>query len=106
MASIYFQSHEITIYRRKRIGGTNRYSMSATLTAYKADIQPAGVERTQMADGRFGSVWQGFVDASVNIKEGDQVVSSGKRYSVQGVTKWDGAGLLAHKELLLVSVDG
>lgn len=106
MASIYFQSHEIAIYRQRRIGATNRYAMSATLTAYKADIQPAGVERIQLADGRFGSVWQAFIDPSVNLKEGDQVVANGKRYSVQGITKWDGAGLLSHQELTLISQDG
>lgn len=106
MASIYFKSHEITIYRKRRKGSSDRWVMSATFTAKQADIQPAGVERIQMADGRFGSVWQGFVDSGVAIREGDQVVSSGKRYSVQGVTTWDGAGLISHKELLLVSLDG
>lgn len=104
--AIFFPSNEIQIYRKRRIGSSNRYSMSATLTGSRADIQPAGVERIQMADGRFGSVWQGFVSENVNLKEGDQIVSSGKRYSVQGITKWDGAGLLSHQELLLVSVDG
>lgn len=80
--------------------------MSATLTVYNADIQPSGVERTQMAEGRFGQVFDAFVDATIDIKEGDQLVANGVKYSVKGVTKWDGAGLLSHKELLIVSQDG
>lgn len=106
--TIYFNSHDIQIYRKRRIGSSNRYAMSATLTVYEADIQPAGAERLQMVDGRFGAVYETYMDASINIKEGDQVVdtSNGKRYSVKGVTEWDGAGLLDHKEVILVSVDG
>ena len=108
MAKIYFASHEITIYRQRRKGNTDRYGMSATFTAYNADIQPESrSERLEMAGGRFGTVWTAYIDESVNIKEGDQVVDgSGKRYSVKGVVKWQGAGLLSHQELTLVSKDG
>jgi hypothetical protein len=59
-----------------------------------------------MVDGRFGATFTAYIDSSVDIKENDQVVSSGKRYSVKAVTHWDGAGLLSHKELILVSQDG
>jgi hypothetical protein len=59
-----------------------------------------------MVDGRFGAIYDAFVDASVDIRENDQIVANGKRYSVKGVSQWDGAGLLSHKELILVSVDG
>lgn len=108
MASIYFKSHEITIYRQRRKGNTDRYGMSATFTSYNADIQPESrSERLEMAGGRFGTVWTAYIDESVNIKEGDQVVDGyGKRYSVKGVVKWQGAGLLSHQELTLVSKDG
>lgn len=106
--TIYFNSHEIQIYRHRRKGSSNRYGFSATYTAYNADIQPSGTERLEMANGRFGQLWDGYIDVDVNIKEGDQIViiSSGDRFSVKGVTKWDGAGLLSHKQLLLTSVDG
>lgn len=106
--TIFFASHEITIYRRRRIGATNRYAMSATFTAYNADIQPAGVERIEMVAGRFGSVFDAYVDESVSVREGDQVVdtTTGKRYSVKGVTQWHGASLLGHTQLILVSLDG
>lgn len=106
MANLYFKSHQITIYRQRRIGSSNRFGISATFTVYDADIQPAGAERLEMANERFGSVYTAFLDANVNIKEGDQVVASGKKYSVKGVTTWQGAGLLDHKELVLVSQDG
>ncbi len=81
--------------------------MSVTLTVVDADIQPASIERTQLAEGLYGAVFDAYVDQSVDIKEGDQVVdtASGKRYSVKGVSNWESAGLLAHKELLLVSLD-
>jgi hypothetical protein len=105
--TLFFSSHEITIYRRRRIGSTNRFSMSATFTGYPADIQPAGKERTEMVNGRFGSVFTAFVEVDVDIRENDQVVTAdGKRYSVKGMQRWSGAGLLDHVELVLVAQDG
>lgn len=106
--TIFFSSHDIQIHRRRRIGSANRYAISATLTVYEADIQPIDPERLEMSDSRYGAVYETFMDASIDIREGDQVVdtSNGKRYSVRGITEWDGAGLLDHKEIVLVSVDG
>jgi hypothetical protein len=106
MSTLYFPSDQIQIYRQRRISGTDRYSVSATYTAYKADIQPASPERTQMFSGRFGQVFTAFVEVNVDIKEGDQVQTANKRYSVKGVQKWQGAGLLDHIELVLVAQDG
>lgn len=105
--TVYFISDEITIMRKRRIGSTHRYSVSATFTAFKADIQPALPERQESAPGRFGAVYTAFIEASVDIKEGDvvKVTDSGKKYAVQGVEKWQGAGLLDHIELTLVSQD-
>lgn len=81
--------------------------MSATFTAYSADIQPASRERIEMVDGRFGKVWTAFFDADVSLLEGDQIViiDTGKRYSVRGVSTWAGAGLLDHIEAVIVSQD-
>lgn len=106
--TIFFSSHDIQIYRRRRIASTNRFALSATLTVYQADIQPAGAERLEMVGGRYGAVYETYMDASIDIKEGDQLVdtTTNKRYSVKGVTEWDGAGLLDHKEIILVSEDG
>lgn len=105
---IYFNSHDIQLYRRRRIGSTNRYAMSATLTVLQADIQPMDQQRTQLYDGKYGQVWDTFMDQSIDIKEGDQAVdtATGKRYSVKAVTTWEGAGLLDHKEVVLMSMDG
>ena len=105
--TLFFTSQQIQIYRKRRIGSSNRYSMSATLTAYPADVQPASKERIEMVQGRFGATFSAFVDQSVDIKEGDQVVntSTNKRYSVKGVNDWYGAGMLDHKELVLVALD-
>lgn len=83
--------------------------MSATLTAYSADIQPeTRPERVEMDGMRYGTVWVAFLDASTDIKEGDEVhiIDTDKVYSVKGVEKWAGAGLLDHWEVTLVSQDG
>lgn len=105
--NIFFDSHEIQIYRKRRIGSTHRYGMSATGTVWAADIQPASPEKQQSINGRFGQVYVGFIDADCDIKEGDQIMiqDTGQRYGVKGVGVWRGAGLLDHKELLLVSQD-
>lgn len=105
--TIYFRSHQINIYRRRRIGSTNRYAMSVTYTAYNVDIQPASAERVAEVEGRFGAIFTAFVDVSVDIKAGDQVhiTDTGKVYGVKGVQIWQGAGLLDHKELVLEAQD-
>lgn len=105
--TLFFANHEITIYRSRRIGSTDRMSMSATFTAYDIDIQPASSERTESIQGRIGKVFDGFVDQSVDIKEGDHIVTEdGKRYSVRGVSNWESTSLLQHKQLLLEARDG
>ena len=104
--TIFFKSDQITIYRNRRIGSSNRFNMSATYTSYDADIQPATRERIEMVNGRFGAIYSAFIEASIDIKENDQIVTSdGKRYSVKGVQKWSGAGLLDHIELVLAAQD-
>ena len=109
--TIFFQNHQITIYRRRRKGSTDRYTMSATFTAYQSDIQPAGLDRTNFVGGRIGATYTAFVDTSADIKEGDQVHILGgtynnKVFSVKGVNHWEGANLLDHTELTLVATDG
>lgn len=108
--TIFFQSHQIAIYRKRRIGNTNRFGISATFTSYNADIQPADQERVQMDDGRWGKYYVAFIDANIEIKENDQVRVTGGTYAnqtfgVRGVSKWEGAGLLDHVELILVAQD-
>lgn len=104
--TLFFSNHEIQIYRHRRIGSSDRYGMSATFTAYPADIQPATQQRVEFVQGRIGATFTAFVDATVDIKESDQIVTEdGKRYSVKGVQRWEGAGLLDHIELTLTSQD-
>ncbi len=104
--TIFFRNSEIQIYRRRRVGSTHTYGMSATGTVWSADIQPASPQRQESIQGRFGAVFTGFVDATCDVKEGDQIHVNNKIYSVKGVQKWQGAGLLDHIELLLTSEDG
>ena len=104
--TIFFRNHQITIYRRRRKGSSDRYGMSATFTGYNADVQPAGQERTEFVQGRIGATFVAYIDSTVDIKEGDQVrTEDGKRYSVKGVQVWSGAGLLDHIELTMTSQD-
>lgn len=103
--TLFFANDEITIYRERRKGSSNRFAYSATFTVYQADIQPASQQRTQFVQGRIGKTFVAFVEASVDVKEGDQIDTGGKRYSVKGVSRWEGAGLLDHIELILVAQD-
>lgn len=105
--TLFFKNHQITIYRRRRKGSTDRYALSATFTGYSADIQPASLDRTQFVEGRFGATYDAYVDTNVDIKEGDQLVDdSGKRYAVKAVVHWEGAGLLDYTNVILTSQDG
>lgn len=104
--TLFFKNHEISIFRRRRKGTSDRYAMSATFTGYSADIQPASQSRTEFVSGRIGATFTAFIDATIDIKEGDYVhTEDGKVYAVKGVQIWAGAGLLDHIELTLTSQD-
>lgn len=111
MASLFFTNHTIQIYRNRRIGTANRFTMSATGTVHLADITPASLERTEFENQAIGKTYIGYVEVDVDIKEGDEVtiVDSSdlntKRYSVKGVSHWAGFGIVDCKELTLVSQD-
>lgn len=102
--TIFFASSSITIYRA-RAQGNNKYVYSATLTGYSADIQPLDPERIEIYNGRMGKTWAAFIDSSVDVKEGDIIVTDGKRYGVKAVSTWQSAGLLDHRELIIESKD-
>lgn len=108
--TLFFKNHQIIIYRRRRKGSSDRYGMSATFTAYSADIQPASDRRTEFVSGRIGATFTAFIDATIDVREGDQIHITGgtydnKVFSVKGIQHWEGAGLLDHTELTLTSQD-
>ena len=107
--TISFPNHTISIYRNRRKGTANRWGMSATFTAYQADIQPAGSQRQQQFPDRWGALFSAFVDTNADVKEGDQIrTEDGKVYSVKGVQRWEGGGGFAdldHLELVLTAQD-
>lgn len=107
--TLFFANHQITIYRNRRKGSANRWGMSATFTSYSADIQPANPLRQEQFPSNWGALFSAFVDTSVDIKEGDYVITEdGKRYAVKGVQRWDGGGGFTevdHLELVLVAQD-
>lgn len=107
--TVFFANHTISIYRNRQKGSANRWGMSATFTSYNADIQPASSIRQQQFPNKFGALFSAFIDVTVDIKEGDYVITEdGKKYSVKGVQRWDGGGGFTevdHLELVLVSQD-
>lgn len=103
--TVFFASHTITIRRLRPFGATIQ-NYSATFTAYQADIQPQGATRVEQAGGRVGHLYDCWIDSSVDLKEGDQVDSAGKRYSVKSVSKYESAGLLDHIYVVMESQDG
>lgn len=104
--TLFFQNHEITILRLRQRNGITR-TMSATGTVHPADIQPITDERLNLFGGRIGKMYQAFVNPDCTVEEGDvvRVVGSGKTYAVNAVSTYAGAGLLDHKELILISQD-
>ncbi len=105
--TLYFTNETIQIYRMRNIGGLNKWSVSATFTAFVADIQPASPERLQLESGQIGHMFTAFLPVEAEVKEGDQIriIDTGKIYQVKGVNNWSGAGMLDHKELILTSED-
>lgn len=103
---MFFNNETIIIRRERHISGL-KYGFSATFTAYQADVQPVEEQRTDLVGGRIGKTYEAFVDASINVREGDQAYSetTGKLYAVQAVSTFQGAGLLDHKSLILIAQD-
>lgn len=104
--TLFFPSHRIQPVRGRQIGGLQKWSYSATFTVLSADIQPMAPGRVQFVDGgRIGATFECWVESDVDIKEGDRIVDvdTGKKYSVRGVSVWEGAGMLDHKHIILVS---
>lgn len=102
--TIYFPSHTITILRYKQKTGILR-GLSATFTAYDADIQPVTDSRVDLFGGRVGKTYVAWVNPDVAVEEGDIISSGGKRYAVRTVSTYEGAGLLDHKELIIIAQD-
>lgn len=104
--TIYFTSDQIIIRRQRQKSGL-RFAFSATGTVHDIDIQPIETDRINLVGGRIGKTYEGWIDASVDIKEGDQikVTNTGKIYSVKAVSTYENASLLDHHHLILMSQD-
>lgn len=103
--TIFFPADSITIRRERNFGGGLKFKFSATYTAYPADIQPVEAERVNLFGGRIGKTYEAWIDSSVDVKEGDQIVNDGETYSVTAVSTFQGAGLLDHTSLILIKQD-
>lgn len=108
---LFFTNHQIQIYRNRRIGSNDRYTMSATGTVNPADITPASLERTVFENSAVGKTYIAYLEVNVDVKESDQITvvdsssQNAKRYSVKSVSTWQGFGIVDCKELVLVSKD-
>lgn len=100
----YFLSKSITLKRIKYIDGT-RSVYSATGTAsYSASIQEPNPTRAQFYNGQIGNLWECYVEEDCPAIEGDQVVHSGTKYSVQTLKTMD-FGAQHYKRLTVVKYD-
>lgn len=104
--TLYFNSHSIIIRRQRHKSGL-RYGFSATGTVQSMDLQPMEIERVNQAGGQIGKMYDAFLESTVSVKEGDQikVTDTGKIFTVKTVSTYEGAGLLDHHALILVSQD-
>lgn len=104
--TLYFASHQIIIRRQRQKSGM-RYGFSSTGTVQDIDLQPVQVERVNLLGGRIGKTYEAWIDASIDIKEGDQVkvTDTGKIFSVKAVSTYENASLLDHHHLILMSQD-
>lgn len=108
MSTLYFTNSEIIVLRTRRIGATDKWTMSATFTAMPATIEPVSPERTEVLNGRPGHLFTAFVSTDHHIKEQDRIITldetgqRDKQYEVTGVSYWEGAGMLDHQELTLM----
>lgn len=104
--TLFFTNHQIQVYRRRQVINTNRFTLSATGTVHPVDLQPTSPERAALMNAQYGQVYTAYIDSDVDVAEGDQIVIDGvDRYSVRGIARYGGAGLLDYIELTLVSQD-
>lgn len=103
---MFFDNEVIRIRRERPLGGL-KYGFSATFTAYVADIQPVEEQRVDLLGGRIGKTYEAFIDSDIDAREGDQAYSetTGKTYTIQAVSTFQGAGILDHKSLILIARD-
>lgn len=104
--TLFFQSHSIIIRRQRNKSGL-RFAFSATGTVQDIDLQPVEVERIDLVGGRIGKTYEAWIDATVSVKEADQikVIDTGKVFTVKTVSIYEGAGLLDHQSLILIAQD-
>lgn len=102
--TIFFKTNSIEIRRERNTSGL-KFRFSATFTSYLADIQPLEESRVNLVNGRIGKTYEAYVDSSIDVKEGDQIVTGGNIYTVQAVSTFSGAGLLDHTSLIMVKQD-
>lgn len=111
MAALFFDNHSVIVYRQKRVGSTNRHTMSATGTVYAADITPAEPARDFYDNQATGKTYTCYLEVTTDVKVGDELVISdtttlnSKRFAVKGVSHWEGFGAVDCKEVTIVARD-
>lgn len=98
----YFLDRTLTL-RRLRAIDSNRsvYSATGTADGYPACQQEPSPQKQQMYQGQIGNLWECYVEEYCPALEGDQVMISGKIYSVQDMKVMD-FGSQHYKRLTIV----
>lgn len=96
----YFLTKNLSVKRLSEYD-TNRFSYSATGTVYKANLQGATPEETDMYGGNAGMMFVCFTDISCVAEIADQVTIDSVVYKVKGVKVQD-FGSFQFKKLILV----
>lgn len=99
---MFFFDKSVTIRRLRKNADGYRSAISATMTAYQASLQVANDEKTQMAGGEIGKVYSLYTDVACPMKEADEAVVDGVKYSVKGVGDAFNFGSLEHKRYIVV----
>lgn len=104
--TLFFLSHQIILRRQRQKSGL-RYAFSATGTVQDIDLQPIETERVNLVGGRIGKTYEAWIDASIDVKEGDQIkiIESSRIFTVKTISTYENAGLLDHHHLILIAQD-
>ena len=101
MSQFFFDKS--VIIRRLRKIDQYRTAISATFTAFQGSLQIMSDDKAQLAGYEIGKTFTLYTDALCPMKEADEAIVDGKKYSVAGVSDDTFTfGSLSHKRYRVV----
>ena len=104
MSLLTLMDKSATVYHLAIYGGagvqTLQEKWQSSGTAIVCAIQPLDAQDIALTEGHYGQGAKLFCDVTVDIKEGDKVVSDGISYIVRGVQNFN-FGRNPHKECII-----